>query len=122
MPLQREGKIRNNRIITHNGSKRNNQPRNKSLTSFTVEMSSVGDVIGTVSEHRIMREQFKIFQDKVKQYILHDLDNPRDIIIVVRFLKDPHAHVYTDKPVKLSKEEKKTLYLLPIYSRTQKTK
>ena len=65
-----EEEKRNNRIRTHKGIRRNNQPVNRSLTSFTGEVPSVGSVPGTASEQRIMKDQFKIFQDKVKPYVL----------------------------------------------------
>ena len=50
-----------------------------------------------------MKEQFNNSQDKVEQYVLHKLDNPRDIIILVRDIKDPYAHIDMDNPTKLSK-------------------
>ena len=51
-----------------------------------------------------MKEQFKTFQDKVKQYVLRDFDNSRDIIIVVRDIKDPYVHIDIDNTIKPSKE------------------
>ena len=69
-------------------------------------MLSVRAVLGEVSEHCITKDQFKTFWDKVKQYVLQDLDNPREIIIIFQYLKDPYAHVDMDNPIKLSKEEK----------------
>ena len=42
----------------------------------------------------------------MKQYLLRKFDNPREIVIVVRYLKDPYAHVFMDKPVNLSEEGK----------------
>ena len=45
---------------------RNNQPGNRDQGTFTVEVSSVGDILGTLSEQCIMKDQFKAFQDKEK--------------------------------------------------------
>ena len=67
-------------------------------------MPSVGAVLGKFAEHLRIKEQFKTFQEKVKQYVLREFHNQRDIIIVVRDLKDPYAQVDMDKPIKLNKE------------------
>ena len=69
-------------------------------------MPSVGEVLGTVSEQIIMKDQFKTFQDKLKQYVLCKFDNPRDIIVFVRDLKDTYANVDMENLIKLSKEDK----------------
>ena len=50
-----------------------------------------------------MKDQFNTFQYKVNQYVLHELYNPSDIIIVIRDLKDPYAHVAMDNTSKISK-------------------
>ena len=50
-----------------------------------------------------MKYQFKASHDKVKQYLLRKFDNPTDIIIVVRDIKDTYAHFGMDKPSKLNK-------------------
>ena len=59
-----------------------------------------------------MKEQFKTFQDKVKQYVLRDFDNSRDIIIVVRDIKDPYVHIDIDNTIKPSKEYKEDIILV----------
>ena len=50
-----------------------------------------------------MKDQFKNFQNKVNKYVLREFDNPRDIIIFIQDIKDPYAHVDTDKPINISK-------------------
>ena len=50
-----------------------------------------------------MKDQFKTFQDKAKQYVLHEFNNSRDIIIVVRDLKDTYEHNDMDTPMNISK-------------------
>ena len=91
-----EVKTRNNRSINHNNRRRRqNQTGNRSLASFTGEVPSVGAVLGTVSEHRIIKDQFNKFQDKLKEYLICKFDNPREIIIVIQYLKDPYVHVDT---------------------------
>ena len=106
MLLQTSKKTRNNRIRTDNRSRSNNRPGNISLASFTGEVTSVGSVTGTVTGQRSTKDQFKTFQEKVKQYVLHKFDNKIDIIIIVRDLKDPYPHVDTEKNFNTSKEEK----------------
>ena len=54
-----------------------NQPRNISLANFTGEVSSVGDIRGTVSEQTRKKDQFNTFQDNVTQYLLCEFDNQR---------------------------------------------
>ena len=82
---------------------RSNEPRNRALENIAGEVPSVGAALGTVSEHRSMKDQFNTFQYKVNQYVLHELYNPSDIIIVIRDLKDPYAHVAMDNTSKISK-------------------
>ena len=50
-----------------------------------------------------MKGKFKTFQDKVKQYVIFDFDNPSYIIIVFQYLKDPYAHIEIYNPRNLSK-------------------
>ena len=77
-------------------------------------MPSVGAIIGTVDEHRIIKYQFKTFQDNLNQYVLHDFDNPSDIIIIVRYINDPYAHVDMYNPRKISKEDKQDVILITL--------
>ena len=53
-----------------------------------------------------MKDQFNNFQNKVKQYVQLNINDPRVIIIVIRDLKYPYAQVDMEKPIKLSKEDK----------------
>ena len=50
-----------------------------------------------------MKYQFKTFKDKVKQYVLHELDNTRDIIIIVPDIKGLYAHIDMENTIKTSK-------------------
>ena len=93
----REGKAKNSRSINHNMVKRNNETVNRDLAIFTGEVLSVG------YEKRSMKDQFKTFQDKVKQYVLHEFNNTKDIIIIVQDLKDIYAHVDIDNSSNISK-------------------
>ena len=54
-----------------------NQPRNISLANFTGEVSSVGDICGTVSEQPIKKDRFNTFQDNMTHYLLCEFDNQR---------------------------------------------
>ena len=59
-----------------------------------------------------MKDQFKNFQNKVNKYVLREFDNPRDIIIFIQDIKDPYAHVDTDKPINISKQDKEDVILI----------
>ena len=62
-----EGKERNTRSKNHNNIiRRNNKTGDTSLVDFTGEVMSVVTVIGTVTEQSSTKDQFKIFQYKVK--------------------------------------------------------
>ena len=107
-----KGETKNIRRRNHNGSRRKNQLGNRSLANFTGKVPSVGSILGTVSEQRSMKDQFKTFQDKLKQYLLHKFDNPKDVIIVIRSLKDPYAQIEMSKTITLSKEDKEYVMLI----------
>ena len=64
--ISRKEKTRNSISITHNRSRRNNQPGNIYRTNFTGETPPVGFVPGTIAEYRRIKDQFKNFQDKAK--------------------------------------------------------
>ena len=105
MLIQTSMEARNNRRINHNNiSRRGNQSGNRDLASLTYAVPSVGYVLGTVTEEHIMKEHSKNFQDKVKQYVLREFDNPRETIIVVQDIKDPYAYVDMENHTKISKE------------------
>ena len=53
-----------------------------------------------------MKDQIETFQDKVNNYLLRELNNPREILIVFQDLKDSYAQVDMDNPRKLSKVDK----------------
>ena len=113
-----EGKIRKHIIRNHNnGSRRENQPGNRSLASFRGEVSSVVAVFGTVSEQHSTKYQFKIFQDKVKNMyhasliIQGTLSSPSRI---------PRIHMHTltwTIPSSSLNRTNKTSYLLHNYRR-----
>ena len=46
-------------------------------------------VLGTTTKQREAKYQYKNFSENMKQYILQELHNPEDIIIMVRDLKYP---------------------------------
>ena len=52
-------------------------------------MEDFGAVLGTTSEQREAKDQYKKFSKKLKQYILRVFQNPEDIIVLVRDFKDP---------------------------------
>ena len=81
----------------------NNKPENLSLASFAGELPSVGAVLGTVSEQRIVKDHFINFQYKVKQYVLYKFNNPIDVIIVIRDIKEPYSQIDMENPINLSK-------------------
>ena len=50
-------------------------------------MEGFGAVLGTMSEQREAKYQYKKFSEKPKQYILREFQNPEYIIVMVRYLK-----------------------------------
>ena len=48
----------------------------------------------------------------MKQYVLHEFNNPKEIIIAVRDLMDPYAYIDMDKPGKIIKEDKEDIKLV----------
>ena len=107
-----KGNTRNNRIRNHNnGSRRNNQPVNRVLENFTGEVPSFGDVLETVAKNCSMKDQFKTFQTKVKQYILKKFNNRRDVSVVIRDIKYPYSHLDIEKPINISKEDKQDVII-----------
>ena len=99
-----KGKSSNNRGINHNsGSRSKDQPINRSLASFTYELLSGGGVLGTFFEQSSMKDNFNIFCYNLKIYILRGFGNLRNIIIIVRDIKDTYAHVDMANPINLNK-------------------
>ena len=60
-----------------------------SIRNFKVEVDYFGAVLGTTSEQREAKNQYKKFSEKLKQYILIEYQNPEYIIILVRDQKYP---------------------------------
>ena len=50
-------------------------------------MENFGAVLGNTSEKKEAKYQYKKFSEKLKKYILKILQNPKDIIVLVRYLK-----------------------------------
>ena len=69
-------------------------------------MPSVGAVFVTFTKQRSIKYQFNTSQYKVNQYVLHEFDNTRGVIISVRYIKDPYAHIDVDNTINISKEDK----------------
>ena len=67
-----------------------------------------------ISEQREDKDQYKNFSKKLKQYILRELHNPEDIIVLVRYLKYPTTIFNTSRPLTLSEENKKDLIMVMI--------
>ena len=75
-------------------------------------MPSVGAVLGTVAGQRIMKDNYQTFQYKLNQYVLQELDNTRDTILVFWEIKDKYANVEMDKLINISNEEKRDFILI----------
>ena len=48
----------------------------------------------------------------MKQYVQYKFNNPRDIIIVVRYLKDTYAHIDMNNFIHISKDDKEYIILI----------
>ena len=67
-------------------------------------MEDFGAVLGTTSEQREAKYQYKKFSKKLNQYILRELHNLEDIFVPVRYLKYPTTILNTSRTTALSSE------------------
>ena len=70
-------------------------------------MEDFGAVLGNTSEQIEDKDQYMKFREKLKQYILRVLQNPLDIIVLVRYLKDPIIVLNKPIHIAMSAEDKK---------------
>ena len=63
--------------------------------------------LGTISEQREAKNQYKKFRKNQKQYIIREFQNPEDIIVLVRYLKDPTTILNTSITTAISAQYKK---------------
>ena len=73
-----------------------------SIRNFKGEVEDFGVVLWTASEQREYKDHYNKFSEKLKQYILRVFQNPEDMIILVRYLKDPTIVLNTSRPIALS--------------------
>ena len=71
------------------------------------EVEDFGAVLGNKSEQIEAKNQYKKFSEMLKQYILRVFQNPEDIIVLVRDLKDPTIVFNTSRPTAMSAEDEK---------------
>ena len=69
------------------------------------EVEGFGAVLGTTYDQREAKDQYNKFSEKLKQYILRVFQNPEDIIVIVRDLKDPTFVFKTSRPTALATED-----------------
>ena len=86
------------------GGRFNQLEYTSSIRNFKGEVEDFGAVLGTTSEQREAKYQYKKFSKKLKQYILRVFHNPEDIIVLVRYLKYPTIILNTSIPIALSAE------------------
>ena len=53
----------------------------------------------------------------MKQYVLQELQNPEDIIVLVQYLKDPMTVMDTSRPISLYTEDKKDPIMVTIQTK-----
>ena len=70
-------------------------------------MEDFGADLGTTSEQREAKDQYKKFSKMLKQYILRQFHNTEDIIVLVRYLKYNKNLLNTSEPTSLSEEDEK---------------
>ena len=87
------------------GSGRYNRTNTSSVLSFKGEVEGVAATLGTTAERRKIKDEFQIFSEKLKQYLLREFKNPEDIIVLVRDIKDPMTVHDATKPLALSEED-----------------
>ena len=77
-------------------------------------MEDFGAFLGTTSEQRESKDQYKKFIEKLKHYTLKVFHNPEDIIVLARYLKYPTIVLNTLIPTSLSAEENKETIMVII--------
>ena len=85
-----------------------------SIRNFNGEVEDFGAVLGTMSEQREAKGQYKKFSEKLKQYILRVFQNTEDIIALVRDLKDPTIVLNASRSTALSTKDEKDLIIVMI--------
>ena len=60
-----------------------------SIKNFKGEVDDFGAVLGTTADQREAKDKCNNFNQKLKQYVIRELHNPEDIIVLVWYLKDP---------------------------------
>ena len=58
-----------------------------SIINFNGEVDDLGTAKGTTADQREATYQYKNFSENLKQYVLQDLQNYEEIIVLVRELK-----------------------------------
>ena len=92
----------------HGGQyRRFNCPSYISLIScFKWKVDDPGTVLGNTAKQREANDQYNKFSEKLKQYILRELHNPEDIIVMVWDLKYLVTVLNTSRPTELSTKGK----------------
>ena len=90
------------------------------IRNFKGEVEEFRAVLGTMSEQRESKDQYKKFGENPKQYILRVLYNPEYIMVLIRYLKDLTTVLNTSITTELS--EKYDKYPIMVMIQTEDIK
>ena len=89
----------------------NNQKHKRGRNMFSQgyeyegENSTIGVVLALKSERFNMKVVFSSFIEKLKNYILTNFDDSRDMMPILENLKDPTDEIKSNQPIDLTKDE-----------------
>jgi hypothetical protein len=84
------------------GNRFGNRSFNRGIENFKGKVPEIGAVLGTASEQRENKDQFKNFQEKLLRYIKrsNNYRNADDLSILIRKMKDPWGPLDKQRPKK----------------------
>ena len=68
---------------------------NAFTTEFWGKVEKFSTVLGTTFEQRKASNLFNKYSENLKQYVIRELQNPEEIIVLVCYTKDPMARLKT---------------------------
>ena len=119
------GRSNNNKNNGRGGSNNNNNGRGDGNSnrrnlfsanerSWGGDKPDIGAVLGLRSEYLDKKHSFCSFLEKLVEYVLHELNNPNDVLELLTEQKDPRPGLKANMPVKLDDTDKNNEVLVAI--------
>ena len=104
----------------NNSNSRNNNARRSLFSanerSWGGDKPEIGAVLGLRMETLDNKQSFRMFMEKMVEYVLREISNPNDVLELLTEQKDPRPALKANIPTGLSSEEKKNDVLVAIQS------